>query len=415
MVVINVATTVRTLATANSTGVYSIRFLPIGNYKVEVAAEGFTKITLPQFTLEIGQTAKIDAHLSVGASNTSVAVNGALAPILDTTDGSLGLSLNSNEIATIPLNGRNFSSVTLFQPGAVATDPTGLTGNNAIERSTSNNDVVTINGNRAQANNYTLDGTDINETQNNLIGYNVAPDAIQELRVVQANAPATYGNVNGGDIVTILKSGTNTFHGSVYENIENQNLTANTFANKFAGVPQNPFTQSIFGATIGGPILKNKLFFFADYEGARRHQGGQGTASVLSAAMRQGDFSALLGLSSPVQLYDTQNGFAPYVNNQGVPINNPVARYLIAHPQFYSLPNHAPTDGLVQNNFIGPTNSFVQNDQGDVKIEADPRAADKVVRRERRCAPRHVSKSGYLSGSSGRRYVGTHLFSIYCE
>jgi hypothetical protein len=377
--VTNVATSVRTTATTDSAGIYSIRFLPIGNYDIEVSAKGFNKISLPQFTLEISQIAKLDARLTVGSSSTTVTVNGAIAPILNTTDGSLGLSLSSNEISTIPLNGRNFSSVTLFQPGAVATDPTGLSNNNAIERSTYNSDVVTINGNRAQANNYTLDGIDINETQNNLIGYNVAPDAIQELRVIQANAPATYGNVNGGDVVTILKSGTNTFHGSVYENIENQNLTANTWANNFAGVPQNPFTQHIFGGTIGGPILKNKLFFFADYEGARRHQGGEGTASVLSAAMRQGDFSALLGLASPVQLYDTQNGFAPYVNNQGVPINNPVARFLIAHPQFYPLPNHAPTDGLVQNNFIGPTDSFVQNDQGDIKIEADPRAADKIT------------------------------------
>jgi hypothetical protein len=379
VVVTNVATSVRTTATTNSAGVYLIRFLPIGNYDIEVSARGFNKISLPQFTLEISQIANIDARLTVGSSSTTVTVNGAIAPILDTTDGSLGLSLSSKEISTIPLNGRNFSSVTLFQPGAVATDPTGLSNNNAIERSTFNSDVVTINGNRAQANNYTLDGIDINETQNNLIGYNVAPDAIQELRVIQANAPATYGNVNGGDVVTILKSGTNAFHGSLYENIENQNLTANTWANKFAGVPLNPFTQHIFGGTIGGPILKNKLFFFADYEGARRHQGGEGTASVLSAAMRQGDFSALLGLASPVQLYDTQNGFAPYVNNQGVPINNPVARYLIAHPQFYPLPNHAPTDGLVQNNFIGPTDSFVQNDQGDIKIEADPRAADKIT------------------------------------
>jgi hypothetical protein len=120
----------------------------------------------------------------VSANNASVNVNGTLAPILNTTDGSLGLSLSSIEILTIPLNGRNFSSVTLFQPGAVATDPTGLTTNNAIERSTFNSDVVTINGNRAQANNYALEGTDINETQNNVIGYNVAPDAIQELRVV---------------------------------------------------------------------------------------------------------------------------------------------------------------------------------------------------------------------------------------
>jgi len=379
VVAVNVATSVATTATSDGAGVYSIRFLPIGNYKIEVSAKGFNKTTLPQFTLEIGQTANLDARLSVGSSATVVTVNGGLAPILDTADGSLGLSVDAQEIATIPLNGENFSSVTLFQPGAVATAPTGLTGNNAIERSTFNSDVVTINGNRAQANNYTLDGTDINETQNNLIGYNVAPDAIQELRVIQANAPATYGNVNGGDIVTILKSGTNKFHGSLYGLIENQNLTANTWANNFSGVPQNPYTQSIFGGTIGGPILKNKLFFFADYLGARRHQGGEGTASVLSAAMRQGDFSALLGLSSPIQLYNTQNGFAPYVNNQGIAINNPVARYLIAHPEYYPLPNHTPTDGLVQNNFIGPTNSFVQNDQGDIKIEADPRPADKIT------------------------------------
>lgn len=185
--------------------------------------------------------------------------------------------------------------MTLFQPGAVATDPTGLTTNNAIERSTFNSDVVTIKGNRAQANNYTLDGTDINETQNSLIGYNVAPEAIQELRVIQAKAPATYGNVNGGDIVTVLKSGTNTFHGSLYENIENQNLTANTWANNFSGVRQAPFTQSIFGGTIGGPILKNKLFFFADYEGARRHQGGQGTASVLQLRCAKATFPRFSG------------------------------------------------------------------------------------------------------------------------
>jgi hypothetical protein len=163
---------VATTATTDGAGVYSIHFLPVGNYKIEVSAKGFSKTTLPQFTLEIGQTANLDAHLSVGSSTSVVTVNGALAPILDTADGSLGLSVNSEEISRIPLNGQNFSSVTLFQPGAVATAPTGLTGNNAIERSTFNSDVVTINGNRAQANNYTLDGTDINETQNNLIGYN---------------------------------------------------------------------------------------------------------------------------------------------------------------------------------------------------------------------------------------------------
>jgi outer membrane receptor protein involved in Fe transport len=378
VVAVNTATGVRTTATSNSAGVYSIRFLPVGQYQVEVTAPGFTKLTVPAFALEINQTAKVDAHVTIDAS-VRVEVQGGLAPILDSSDATLSLSLSANEISKIPLNGRNFSSVTLFQPGAVATDPTGLTTNNAIERNTFNSGVVTINGNRAQANNYTIDGIDINETQNNLIGYNVAPDAIQEVKVISANAPATYGNVNGGDVVTVLKSGTNQFHGSLYEYLENQNLSANTFANKFSGNPITRFTQSIFGGTIGGPIVKNKLFFFADYEGVRNHHGGLGTASVLSVRQRQGDFSELLTQSTPVQLYDPLNNFAPYINNQGVPINNPVVRYLLAHPQYYPLPNRTPTDGLIQNNYQGSTNGYIDNDQGDIKIEWDPRQTDKIT------------------------------------
>ena len=274
--------------------------------------------------------------------------------------------------------GGNFSSVTQFQPGALAADPTGLTSNNAIERNTYNSGVVTINGNRAQANNYTLDGVDINETQNNLIGYNVAPDAIEEIRVISANAPATYGNVNGGDIVTVLKSGTNKFHGSLYEFLENQNLEANSFAQKFQGLAKVPVTQSIFGATIGGPIRKDKLFFFADYEGVRNHHAGTGTASVLTARERTGDFS-----DYTTQLYDPQNGNALFPNNR-IPISNPVVQFLIAHPEFYPLPNKPTTSSNpgsdpVQNNFAGSTNGYVVNNQGDVKIEWDPHPKDKIT------------------------------------
>ncbi len=388
--VTNTATGVHTPTTSNDSGVYTVRFLPIGPYTVEVTSQGFSKVTVPQFALEINQTAKVDAHLAVGAS-TDVKVEGELTPILDTTDGTVGLSLTANQIATIPLNGRNFSSVTLFEPGAVNTDPQGLTGANALERDTSSNGIVAINGNRAQANNYTLDGIDINEGQNNLIAYNPAPDAIGEIRVISADAPATYGNVNGGDVVSILKSGTNKFHGSAYEYLENQTLNANSWANK--NIPPtidpvtgavtrnpiaiNPFTQSQFGGTIGGPIRKDKLFFFADYEGNREHRGGAGTASVFTAAMRQGDFSAVQAVNG-TQLLDTQNNFAPFINNQ-VPIVNPVAKYLFAHPEIYPLPNAAPQDGLVQNNYIGATRSYRVNDQGDVKIEWDPRVADKVT------------------------------------
>jgi hypothetical protein len=373
---INTATGVRTTTTSNTGGGYSIRFLPIGTYTLEFEAAGFNKLDIPQFTLEINQNAKLDGHVTVGTSNTSVDVKGDIAPILNTTDGTLGLSLDANEINSIPLNGRNFSSLTLFQPGAVSTAPTGLTGTNAIQRDTFNSGVVTINGNRAQDNTYTLDGISIDETQNNLIGYAPSPDALQEVRVISANAPAQYGNVNGGDIVSVLKSGTNHFHGSLFYYVEDQNLSANSFNNNFQGVPKTPFTQNTFGATLGGPILKNKLFFFVDYEGTRNHSGGFGASSVLSTAERQGDFSA--AAAQGYQIVDPQNGYRPFPGGI-VPVTNPVARYLISHPQYYPLPNHAATDGLDQNNFQGPTNSFVTNDQGDIKIEYNPRAADKIT------------------------------------
>ena len=173
----NTATGVKTSAKTNASGVYTIRFLPIGTYKATIEANGFVTESVQEFSLEIDQTAKIDGHLTIGTSST-VVVQADFHPILDTSDATLGNTLSTNEIQNIPLNGRNFSSLTLFQPGSVATDPNGLTGNNAIERNTYNSGVVTVNGNRQQANNYMVEGADNNEPQNNLIGYNPAPDAI---------------------------------------------------------------------------------------------------------------------------------------------------------------------------------------------------------------------------------------------
>ena len=201
----------------------------------------------------------------------------------------------------------------------------GTQGPTSIERSTFNSDIPNINGNRAQANNYTLDGIDLNETQNNLIAYSPAPESLQEIRILSANSPADYGNVNGGGVVSVLKSGTNSFHGSVYGYTQNANYNANSWSNNHANpiVPINPFSQSQFGGTFGGPIIRDKLFFFVDYLGARYHQGGLEQDSVFTPAMRGGDFSALLSGANgntPVQLYDSQNNFAPYVNNK-VPVS----------------------------------------------------------------------------------------------
>jgi hypothetical protein len=376
----NTATSVSTSAETNSSGLYTIRFLPIGTYTVTIEATGFTTQKIAAFKLEINQTAKVDANLKIGASST-VVVQEEIHPILNTTDSSLGNTISATEIANIPLNGRNFSSLTLYQPGSVDTDPTGMTGNNAIERETYNNGSVSVNGNRAQENNYTIEGAENNEPQNNLIGYNPAPDAIAEVRVVSANANATYGNANGGQIVTILKSGTNKFHGSLYDFLESQNLDANSWGNGLTGSPKTKYTQNIFGGTIGGPILTNKLFFFVDYEGVRYHKAQPlQQTSVLTPAMLAGDFSALLSPSLPngkIQLYDTQNAFAAYTGDQ-VPVVNPVAQFLAAHQDIYPAPNRTPLDGLLQDNYVGPQSGYLSNNQEDFKVDWTPGNINKI-------------------------------------
>ena len=182
-----------------------------------------------------------------------------------------------------------------------------------------------MNGNRAQANNYTLDGIDMNETYNNLISYSPAPEALQEIQVITANSPTDYGNVNGAGVVSVLKTGTNQFHGSAYGYAQDYRFDANSYGNGLSktattpATPINPFSFAQFGGTVGGPILHNKLFFFGDYLGSRWHQGGIGHASVMTQAMRNGDFSALLAGSNPIQLYDPLNNFAAYADNQERP------------------------------------------------------------------------------------------------
>ncbi len=374
----NLDTGIDTSATTNADGVYRIDFLPAGHYQVTVQAAGFNKETLPALTLEAVETPTLNVKLQVGSAATTVNVSGS-APTLDTSDPTLSTTFTANTISNFPLNGLDFSAVTLYEPGVV--DTAGTSGTTSIERSTYYVDTPNMNGNRAQANNYTLDGIDINETFNNLISYSPAPESLQEIKVLTANSPAEFGNVNGGGVVSILKSGTNRFHGSAYGYVQDYRLNANSWQNNQAvpKLPINPFSQAQFGGAFGGPIIHDKLFFFVDYLGSRYHQGGTGSESVLTASMRTGDFSVLLGGSNPIQLYDPENNFAPYAGDKGIPIVNPVAKFLIANPNFYPLPNAAPTDGIVNNNYQGPTRSYKANNQGDIKIEYDPRSSDKIT------------------------------------
>ena len=173
----NVATGVDAQATTNGAGIYSIRFLPIGQYEVTVQAPGFSTAKLPAFALEVDQTAKFDAHLQTGGATTTVDVQGDVAPILNTNDATLGFNLHCQHDPELSRSmDLDFSALTLYVPGAVST--VGTQGTTSIERSTYYTDSVNLNGNRAQANNYTLDGIDLNETFNNLIAYSPAPESL---------------------------------------------------------------------------------------------------------------------------------------------------------------------------------------------------------------------------------------------
>ncbi len=419
----NVDTNVAVSTTTNSAGIYSIRFLQIGRYKVAIASPGFSRQEQGPFSLEINQDAKVDAKLAVGAATTTVEVSEQAQPILNTENATLGETFTENTINSIPLNGRDFSQLTVFTPGAVSTNYGAFGGQSSTERDTNGSTIANVNGNRAQSNNYLLDGQEINENINNTVGYTPSPDSLDQIRVISSNANAEFGNVNGGDIVMVMKSGTNHLHGSIFGFLENYNLDANSWTNKHASTitPINPFTQTIFGGTIGGPILKDKLFFFADYEGLREHSGGSTKLSVAPLAWRgqtatancaagYSDFSSL-----GTQLYNTQNagGPVPYVNNC-VPITNPVAIYLFAHPNIYPVPNLATSDPAgVYLNLTGPTSSFQRNDQGDIKIDGHFRQSDVISGRY---------SQGYAQDGQGREPIPVqfpsasnypdHLFTV---
>ncbi|MGI4827245.1 MAG: carboxypeptidase regulatory-like domain-containing protein [Janthinobacterium lividum] len=382
----NVDTGVDSTTVSDAAGLYRINYLPIGRYTVTVHVNGFGDSTVPAFQLEALQTPTFNVRLTPGGGSETVTVSDA-APILNTSDSTLSGTFTATAIQNFPLNGLDFSALTLYIPGAVST--AGTSGTTSIERDESWSDSVNVNGNRAQANNYTLDGIDMNETFNNLIAYSPAPDALGEVKVLTANSPASYGNVNGGGVISVLKTGTNQFHGSLYGYLQDYHLNANSWNNNHASprLPKNSYSQDQFGGTLGGPIIRNKLFFFVDYLGSRQHTGGTSQASVYTQAMRNGDFSALCktidattGLcSSGIQLYDSENGFTPYLGDRNVPIVNPVAKFLFANPNLYPLPNATAQDGLTLNNLQGQSRNYHANNQGDIKIEYDLRNSDKIT------------------------------------
>ena len=210
----------------------------------------------------------------------------------DTTQVDTIINAATND--NLPLASRNYVQLTLLAPGAVSTDPSSFNNGN---NTGGYGGRPLINGNREQANNFLLDGMDNNQVSDNLLGYTPAPDAIQEFNLITNNAPAEFGNFEGGIVNATIKSGTNAFHGDVWEFFRNDKLNANSWSNnlQYPVLPKQKIRWNMYGGTLGGPIIKNRLFFFADYQAQRFDIPSSAAANTMfTAAERGGDFGAHL-------------------------------------------------------------------------------------------------------------------------
>src|SRR5262249_11617962 len=347
----------------NDAGIYNVPALPPGQYSLVVEVPGVKRMVTNAIRLEVNQTARIDLTLEVGAVAETVEVKD-LAPLLQTESTQLGSVVTGNTTSNLPLNGRNFAQLTLLAPGVVTYDMASFTTPGGGGR-------PLVNGNRAQANNFRLDGMDANEIQDNGIGYWRKGEAIQEFKMITTNAPAEYGNSMGAIVNTSLKSGTNRYHGSLFEFLRNDHMDANTWFGNATNQPRPQFSQNVFGATFGGPIKRNVLFFFMDYQGTRRARGlTGGVFTLVPTAWRTGDFSSLTKqLYNPFSQVTNSNGTVtrdPFPNNQ-IPQSmiSPVARNLFADPSIYPLPLTAANS----NNWNGAGRQNVTQDIGDVKVD----------------------------------------------
>ncbi|MDQ2843224.1 MAG: TonB-dependent receptor [Acidobacteriota bacterium] len=359
--------------TADGSGFYNLPRLPIGRYEVRVENAGFQTAVKPEVVLQLNQNAKLDFALQVGNVNQTVEVTTA-APILQTQATQLGTVLDAKTNVQLPLATRNYVQLTLLAPGAVTTNPSSFTG----AQSTFNGGRPLINGNREQTDNFLLDGLDNNQISENAVGYTPSVDAIQEFNMITQNASAEFGNFMGGIISVSVKGGANAFHGDVFEFFRNDKLNANNWGNNFNGLARPLLRWNEFGGSLGGRIVKDKLFFFADYQGSRYDQPStSGAFSVLTAAERAGDFSQLLSLPKPIQLKNPITGAA-------IPGNNLAANGLLS-PQAVAIVSSslypAAINGNLTNNAVNTTHSSTNQDQGDARLDWNASDKDHVFAR----------------------------------
>lgn len=282
VVVTNVATDISHQTASDSSGVYQVLQLPIGNYKVTVTAPGFEQTTVAsQTALEINETLRIDVQLHVGHISGQVTVESNASQV-ETQNSTVGATVTGQAIFELPLNGRDTLDLLKTQPGVSATNPdSGAAGG------------YSIGGMRTDSVTYLLDGGNNTDLLSNGVVANPNPDAVAEFRVIENNYSAEYGRNAGGIVSVVSKSGTNSFHGTAFDYVRNNYFNANPFFNNQENLPVPVLKRNQFGVTLGGPIKKDKLFFFFSYEGQRQSSIdiSPGKVNAFTPAELTGDFS----------------------------------------------------------------------------------------------------------------------------
>ncbi|MBV9226287.1 MAG: TonB-dependent receptor, partial [Acidobacteriaceae bacterium] len=371
----NTATGITRTATSNSTGNYVFVDVLPGAYTMKVVKQGFETVAQPQFTLYVNQTATFDFHLPVGSTQQSVTVEAAAVAIQAST-AELGTVINEQAVNELPLNGRNFTQLLTLTPGA---SPVSVAQNSGGGGGFAGNAIGSfsfpaLNGQRNRSNMFLLDG--INDLGSFIGNYNFEPivDTVQEFKVQSHNDEAAFGQAVGGIVNLITKSGTNQFHGSLWEFLRNEKLDARNF---FLA-QRNPLRQNQFGAAAGGPVWipkvyngRNRTFFYGGYEGYRQSQATQSLLLTPTPAQLNGDFSGITNQlynpfsTQPDPAHPGQYTRIPFTNNQ-IPANllNPAA--LLYARTLFPAPGGPQPGG---NNFADVTPSRINQDSYHGRID----------------------------------------------
>ena len=411
----NADTGVRRERVSNSEGYYAFPILQPATYKVTAETPGFKPVRYENVKLDVAQTIKIDFKLDIGDSSQTVEVRDT-AELLDSGVSAIGQVVGEKSVANLPTNGRNSYSFITLVPGVRA--PAGF---QAAQITNVSSAFVSINGARPNQSAFYLDGG--NNSQSNFNGPTYTPslDVVQEFKVQTNNFSAEYTNTAGGVVNLITRSGTNAFHGTLYEFLRNDKFDANGFFLNRAGISKAEYRFNQFGGTTGGPVIKNRTFFFFGYEGFRLVQGVTLTNTLPTAEQRAGDFSQTRTAAGQlITIYDplsTRSDPAnpgrylrtPFTGNK-IPAGrfDPVAANLL---KFIPLPNSTGAPVTGSNNFV--SNASAPTNKDDLSAADGPSHQRQVDRLRtallRPYAAEHARRiRGRRSGRAADRHYGFH-------